>query len=149
MCARKNGEACFIGGGSCELVRMEEFLPFAFASLLKRRWRWELGDKGPGAGPCPVVKCLQRGGIVFMERIDQLIDKRGALLDETALIATKVTQFEREGILSFKRVPVHAVTAKSAGHRVAIKVVVFVATGSHAIAVTFGCGRLDWVNVAT
>jgi hypothetical protein len=53
----------------------QEVLPLAFGRLDQRLRRRKLFDKGPGGGRGPIVERVQGGGIILVERLDELVDQ--------------------------------------------------------------------------
>ena len=94
----KKLESLFISLRALELVRVQELLPLALASLAKGCGTGKALDKGPGRDGCPVIEGLQCGGVVFAQGLAQLVDERGAFLDQRDHITAKDAQLFNDRI---------------------------------------------------
>lgn len=87
---RENLQTLLIGFGPLQAMLAEEFVPAFSPGSRQLLGRGELEDEGPGGRHGPVIERLARRGEVLVDRLLQLVDQRGALLDEGDLVATEV-----------------------------------------------------------
>ena len=125
---------------------MEELFPLPFARVLQRAWRGEQLHQGPGAGFGPVVEGCQRGGKVFGQRRQQLVDQGGALFDEADLVAAAGAQEGGGLVLRVEHAPAVTVGAQGVGQAPGVVAVELGAAGGLAFAVAFGGLGIDRVE---
>src|SRR6267142_4650630 len=89
---RKDFYPLLIGLRSRQVLSMEELLPLAFASRCQSLRGGEGFQEGPRAQHCPVFKGLQSRWVIFAQGALELIDERGALLDQGDLVAAEQAQ---------------------------------------------------------
>lgn len=112
---RENLQALFGGFGPPEFMRVQEFLPAALASFNQGLRRGEGNHKFPGKILGPIIKGLQSGRIIFSQRLLELVDQGGALLDERDFIATEQAQLLGQRIAWLKHSPAVAIDPERIG----------------------------------
>src|SRR6478735_2375396 len=107
----KDFHPLFIGLRSRQTLSMEELLPLAFASRCQSLRGGESFHEGPSARQCPVFKGLQSRWVIFAQGALELIDERGALLDQGDLVAAEQAQLSHQRIFFGQRFPAVTVDA--------------------------------------
>ena len=79
----ENSDALFVGLWAKEAVAVEEIVPLAFACFGEGFRIREGEDEGPRAFHGPIIEGFERGGIKLMKSLLELIEERGAFLDES------------------------------------------------------------------
>ena len=74
-CAAKDFQPVINGGRPPQFVRVQEAFPFARSGVLEFRRRGERKDEGPGRRGRPIIEGLQGRGVVFVQRLLELVDE--------------------------------------------------------------------------
>ena len=136
---RRMGEECqpFLRRlRSPQLVDVEKLFPFSFAGLGQFLRRGELHDQRPGRRQRPIFKRLQGRVVILAQRRAQLVDQRGALLDQRHFVPAQQTQFLDHRVFRHQGPPTPSVQPQSIGQCPGVELVVFDAAGRFALAVT-------------
>jgi len=132
-----------------ESVRVEKLLPAASTGVCQSLRRRKLEDEVPRGGLSPVAKSFQSCGIVFGQRLLELVDQQGALGDQSHLVLAEQAQALHQrihGLEGFPPVPIHAQGIRQSP---AIEMVGLGAAGHLALAVALGGGRLNRIDGVT
>jgi hypothetical protein len=131
-----------------QFLGVEEFFPASLAGRGQFFRGGKLEDKGPAKRLRPVLEGLKSRRIILDQRLLELVDQGGALLDQTDLVPAQQLELLGQGVHRLKGFPVLAVQAQGLGQRPGIQTVGFVAAERFALAVAFGAERVDGVNAA-
>lgn len=129
-----------------EPVGVQKVFPLAFARFdqcLRCRKR---DDKRPRGRDGPVVKRGERGGIVFIKRLLELVHQRRALFDEQHFIAAQQPQLLDARVGHGHGFPVLSFHAQGGGQGQTVNIIGFVSGGLTPLAIRFGTARVNVEN---
>ena len=132
-----------------ESMGVEELLPPAATGVCQCLGCGELEDEIPGGRLGPVAERFQSGGIVFRQRLLELIDQQGALGDQSHLVFTEQAQALHQRIHRLEGFPAVSVHAQGIRQTPAIKMVGLGATGHFAQTITLGGSWLNRIDGVT
>ena len=114
---RENLQAFLVGFGPLQAVLAKELVPAPSPGSRQLFGRGELHDEGPSGRHGPIIEGFAGRGEVLVDRLLQLVDQRGARLDEGDLVATEQSQFLDEWIFGLEPSPSIPVESQRVGER--------------------------------
>ena len=129
-----------------EFVFVQELFPAAAFAFEQDLGSGKLDDELPGRRPCPILKGLQGGGVVFAQGLLELVDQGGRLLDQADLVAAQEAQLLGQRVQGLERFPLAAVQTQGIGHGPGVEAIDFVAAGGFAFAIALGGHGVDGID---
>ena len=132
--------------GAPEPVCVEPLFPLFAAGLLQGLRRWEAEHEAPCRCTSPVLEGFQCSRIVFAQGTLKLVDERGTLLDQCALVAAEQPQLFNERVFGRKPSPAVAVHTQRIGQAPCVELIILGPTGSLALTISLGALGMNWID---